>query len=264
MTPQDDMLRVLLERSRRGAVPIRTEFIQRSRTYITDSPSRGAALGDLVSAGDSRGIHAYLLVHAIASHEPWDCIYPSHTWVMALGIDQTAEVASAKAALSRVWGRLEKHQLITRYRTGTRTAIRLLREDGSGKPYTRPRTSEDGVWFSLPYSFWTSGYFRRFNLAELAVLLVAISLPEGFNLPYERAQAWYGLSASTVKRGISGLISRKVLTCTTTRRIEPRSPTGYTDLRTYTLIGAFSKDSCRSAMRDYRRSRGSHPRKKIA
>jgi hypothetical protein len=48
-----------------------------------------------VSRGDERGLDAFLLAHAAASADPWDCTWPSGTWVDLLDLTTCATDATA-------------------------------------------------------------------------------------------------------------------------------------------------------------------------
>jgi len=91
-------------------VPIRKTFVQIGHGKHT----RPGPLANFVSAHDERGLDAYLFVHAVASASPFNCDYPSGTYVRALDLGSDAEPASARGAVSKVMCRLEDRQLITR------------------------------------------------------------------------------------------------------------------------------------------------------
>src|SRR5262245_41047663 len=80
--------------------------------------------------------------------------------------------------------RLEDRQLVSRAPSSTRAAITPLKEDGSGDAYTHPGSSGE-AYFKLPYAFWTADqrWYQRLDLAETAVLLITLTLGDGFLLP---------------------------------------------------------------------------------
>jgi hypothetical protein len=167
---QHETVEDLLSQSARGIVPIRKSFVQQGRGKDT----RPGPLASFVTAHDARALDAYLFVHALASAEPWNCDYPAGTWVRALGLGAGAEAASARGAVSKVMKRLEDRNLVTRSRSGRRSSVTLLREDGSGKPYEHPHRAGSDRWLQLPYAYWLEGHYLAFSLPAKAMLLPAI------------------------------------------------------------------------------------------
>jgi hypothetical protein len=136
--------------------------------------------------------------------------------------------------------RLEDRNLVKRGRSGRYSSVTLLREDGSGDPYQRPQWTGGDRWLQLPYAYWLQGHFVSLSLPAKAMLLIALSLPDDFHLPSERAADWYGISPDSAERGLREL--RTVGLLRTDRRWvkNQRSDTGWTERLTYTLAGSFS------------------------
>jgi hypothetical protein len=101
----------------------------------------------------------------MASAEPWNCRLPSDAWAGALGI---AGGASARTAVSKTMRRLEVRNLITRERSLRLSDVILLKEDGSGHPYDRPRSH----YFQLPHAYWLEGHYTSLSLPAKVMLLV--------------------------------------------------------------------------------------------
>jgi hypothetical protein len=240
---QRETIEDLLTQSGRGIVPIRKGFVQQGRGKDT----RPGPLASFVTAHDTRALDAYLFVHALASAEPWNCDYPAGTWVRALDLGSSATPASARGAVSKVMKRLEDRNLVKRGRSGRRASVTLLREDGSGEPYEHPHRAGDDRWLQLPYAYWLKGHFLSLSLPAKAMLLVALSLQNGFYLPSERADDWYGISPDSADRGLREL--RKAALLDTDRQWvkNQRSDTGWTEHWTYTLTGPFSSSARRAA-----------------
>lgn len=240
---QHETLTDLLVQAGRGAVPIRTTFAQQGRGKNTTP----GPLASFIRAHDGRALDAYLFIHALASSEPWDCEYPSGTWIRAFGLAEHANTASARGAVSKIMKRLEDRQLITRGRSGRRATVTLLREDGSGKPYHRPTTKTD-TWFNLPHSYWLQGHYRSLSLPAKAMLLVCLSLPDDFYLPLDKADAWYGISGDSAGRGLRELEKHGFLLHRQAWRKNQRSDTGWREERHYTLIGHYAADLRKSTV----------------
>ncbi len=151
--------------------------------------------------------------------------------------------------------RLEDRRLVQRSRSGRRSSIRLLREDGTGEPYDHPYKTGDARWLQLPYAYWHEGHYMRLSLPAKALLLVALSLDDGFYLPSERAQDWYGVSPDTAERGLRELRNSGLLHDDRKWIRDHHSATGWTERWTYTLKGSFSRDA-RHAAATARRGKG--------
>jgi hypothetical protein len=152
-----------------------------------------------------------------------------------------AAPASAASAVSKILTRLEQRTLITRQRHGRQRKIRvtLLREDGSGQPYTRPGKDNPDRFLRLPHSFWRDGWHERLDLPATAMLLVALHEKNNFELPAERVPEWYGWSADTAERGLATLEHHGLITRTTRLKKTPLSPTGQTKVNRYLLREPF-------------------------
>ncbi len=240
---QRETVEDLLAQSARGIVQIRKSFVQQGRGKDT----RPGPLASFVTAHDARALDAYLFVHALASAEPWNCDYPAGTWVRVLGLGNNATPASARGAVSKVMKRLEARNLVKRARSGRRASVTLLREDGSGEPYEHPYRAGGDWWLQLPYAYWLEGHFLALSLPAKAMLLVALSLPDGFYLPSERTDAWYGISPDSADRGLRELRRAALLDADRKWVKNQRSDTGWTEHWTYTLIGPFSSSARRDA-----------------
>ena len=236
----ESTIEALLRRSKREFAPIRKTFVQQRRD---GKPSAGP-LASFVHSHDERALKLYLLFLAAASSDPWDVTLPAGVWARAAGI----RVASG---VSKVWKRLADRQLVSRGRSGRKAVITALREDGTGEAYCHPNTSHD-QYFRLPFEFWTADerWYRGLDLSETAVLLVGLSLPDGFLLPSEKAPRWYGLSSDTVEHGLRGLYSNGLLSIARESKAAPLTALGYTLERRYTLLPPFGPKNPKLASHD--------------
>lgn len=246
---QQETLADLLTQSGRGAVPIRTTFVQQGRGKKTTP----GLLASFIGAHDGRALDAYLFIHALASSSPWDCEYPSGTWIRAFGLAEAASLTSARGAVSKIMKRLEDRRLIARGRSGRRATVTLLREDGSGKSYDRPTGASD-TWFSLPHAYWLQKHHRDLSLPAKAMLLVSLSLQDDFYLPFDKAEAWYGISSDSAGRGMRELEEHGLLHYRQLWRKNQRSDTGWREERHYTLGGPYAAMARKQAAG--KRSRG--------
>jgi hypothetical protein len=245
-TSQETIQALLRRAKRKTAVPIRRSFLQGGELR---SPRPGP-LADFVRNRDDRGLELYLLAVAVASAEPWNIDEPANLWARVLDLDSTDGTASAGAtsAVSKIWKRLEDRRLIARARVKRRASVTLLREDGSGRPYEHPGKAIE-AYLQLPLVYWTApeAWYRTLDLAEKAVLLIALSRTDDFILPCEKAKTWYGISADTAERGLRGLGGRRLLTVREGYKTAALAPKGYTKDFHYTLGPPFGPRGVRSS-----------------
>ncbi|MFC9250623.1 hypothetical protein [Amycolatopsis thailandensis] len=243
----------LLERSVRSFTPINKLFVQAPR----GSESRHGPLSWFVRGRDLRALQAYLLVIGVnssgASEHGWSTTLPIKVWARAFGTTRHATDASAATAVSKVLTRLEKRKLIERGRRGRSREIRvgLLREDGTGEPYTRPGKANGDRFLKLPHAFWTDGWHEKLDLPATAMLLVALHEKPGFELPTEFVPDWYGWSADTAERGFKTLRDLGLLQVFTRHKKAPLSPTGLTEVNQYYLLGPFAQARTAPTIDDY-------------
>jgi hypothetical protein len=230
----DETLADLLDpdRQRRAATPIRRSFLQEGR--------RGGQPGPMLDVVRDRRVLALdllLLLHCGAGASPWDVTLPAMAWARALDLPQTT---SSETTISKNWSWLEQKQLIRSDRHQRMRRVFLLKEDGSGQPYTRSKGEERG-FFHLPFAYFTERWHQRLKLPAKAVLLIALSKESVFDLRTERASGWYGISADTLQRGLDELREAELLEVSIKLRKAPRARMGITQDYRYRLIGSFAR-----------------------
>jgi hypothetical protein len=244
--PRMDLLDAMLAGTQRAGVPIRRAFLQ-TVDYGPDD-TRAASLSHLLRAPGA--LDAYLLIAALASSsEPYAAKYPAATWAQIAGLLEAAELPAGKAHWSRVVSKLVDEKLVARQRIGNDMNYVLLHESGDGLPYTRPTTAAHGNWFSLPHAYWLEGYDQDMSLPEKVMLLIALDRTDGFVMPSNRVARWYGVSEKTAERGFHGLVDRGILGVASKQAIEPKSPTGWKTVLSYTTLGQWSIESRNKAMK---------------
>jgi hypothetical protein len=231
----------LLQRTTRPFAPIRSTFVQAPRKTAV----RHGVLSQFVKNGDRRALDAYLMILALTSSggpngDDWTTTHPIRVWARLFGTTLSAQENAASNAVSKILSRLEDRQLIQRARKGRerKIQIRLLREDGSGEAYTRPRSAAD-PFLKLSHAYWLNGWIDKLNLPGLAMLLVALHERPRFNLATEHVPDWYGWSADTAERGFDELRSHGLLRVTRRKRFEAGSPTAFVWVNTYELLPPF-------------------------
>ncbi|MCV9996548.1 hypothetical protein OIU93_19985 [Paeniglutamicibacter sp. ZC-3] len=240
----------LLTRSKRSAAPILKDFVQNPDGNLKD---RSGPLSEFVKNGDLRGLRAFLLLHAIISsggeNEDWSTSLPIGAWSRAFDTTIGAEPASARAAVSKIFRRLQDRNLITRTSTGKNRLVKvtILRPDGHGGTYTRPGNKNTDRFLKLDYKFWTEKLYEQLDISATAMLLVALHEKPGFELPTENVPKWYGWSADTAERGFKKLEALDLLKIDKRTRKAPLTDSGLTTVNVYTLIGAFAHEEAAEA-----------------
>ena len=226
----------IVESATRSAIPVRHGFIQ-SKSRVTP---RAGPLATFVSNGDRTGLLLYLLVLTKASSEPWDVSLHSSVWARALGLPNP-DSAVARGRVSKAWHRLAERNLIERSRRHRYAVVSLLREDGSGERYERPKQS----FIQIPHELWTAGpspkqrWYERLSLPALTFLLIALRNADHFGLPAERGPDYYGISADTLTRGARELRMADLLKVDKALITAPLAPSGLTAENRYTLRPPF-------------------------
>jgi DNA-binding transcriptional ArsR family regulator len=217
---------------RRDFVPVRRTFLQ-----VRAAGGGAAPLAAFVTDRRKRALELYLLIHALASTEPWDVASGWQAWAAALGMPETA---ASQVSVSKTLGWLERVKLIRRVKDGRRRRIYLLDESGSGAECRHPARSRAPDYFKLPYAYWREGWHARLDLPATSVLLTALSLRSTFVLPLDNGASWYGISRDTLRRGLRGLTDAGLVTFRSRFKQTLKSPTGATEERRYTLQGSFA------------------------
>ncbi len=193
-------------------------------------------MAEIVRRGRDRTLEQYLLAVTWATGKPYDVTRDSRIWGRALGLPDTP---AGRATVSRSWSLLRDLKLVRVRRKKRLASITLLREDGSGAPYTHPSQEISPSYLQLPFEYWKEGFHERLSLAGKAMLLIALSLPDHFPLPTVRAPDWYGISDSTATRGFRELRDLGVLAVDRIEKTAPLAPKGYTLVNFYTLQAPF-------------------------
>lgn len=238
-TGPETVAQLVRESGRLEGTPIRRTFVQ-----PVDRAKRknGGPLAKLVRRRDQRALVLYLLVLTLASKGPeWTVWRETRRWVRALDLSDTRY---GREAVSRTWSRLRDIKLLTTHRAGGKSIVTVLKEDGSGDPYSYPEPDvPEDRYLRLPLAFWLDGWYQQLSLPAMAMLLVLLAEKDDVVLPIDRIPEWYGLSRATAQRGLVELRTRGLLNMWVVQRPEPRSPEGYTFDRHHRLLGAFAKPS---------------------
>jgi hypothetical protein len=226
----------LLKRSQRRVqgAPLRRTFVQGGSQR---NPKPGP-LAQFAHAGAHRAFDAYLLLVALATGAPYDVGRDAGVWIRLLGLPQGENDA---ATMTKVWRWLADHDLIERTRRGRQSAPKLLREDGSRKPY-EPPSGQGDPYFRVPFAFWLENDdglppYRQLSLAAKTMLLIALSRSNRtFAFKAARAPAWYGISEDTAGKGLRELCEYNFLTVDKRHVKDLNSGTGWRTEPFYTRL----------------------------
>ncbi|MFF8466084.1 hypothetical protein [Streptomyces griseus] len=229
-----DTRAAILKRSIRANVPLRKTFVQANK----GGDSRHGPLKDFVTGRDLRGLRAYLMIVAACSNgdKGWTTEHDSAVWARLMDIHETATSQSARTGAWRALRRLADRTLIECSRSGTKIKVTLLREDGTGKPYDRPRgETEEDRFLQIPTTFWTQGRDEKLSLPGLALFLVVARENEKdwASFPGDKADEWYGWSADTHERGLKQLVELGLVQKKPFKRKAPLAPAGFTIAHKY-------------------------------
>ncbi len=177
-----------------------------------------------------------VLAHALAPlADRGEITASSSEWSAAIGI---ADRRGARSQISRSWDWLTEQKFIESWQTRKLRTIKVLLEDGSGRPWVHPYTTNE-PYFKLPNHLWQVGLWQSLELPAKAMLLIAISLTEpdaeSFQLPIDRGARWYGLGTRTVRAGLKQLDDAGLLRNWSTTHPTARSPIGHSYTRRYAL-----------------------------
>lgn len=158
-----------------------------------------------------------------------------------MGLDPTR---NNKTKVSKAFGRLDRRGLIARGRSGNRGRYALLDEGGHGEPYAHP--GKRGHFFKLPHLYWDNEWHLKLDLAAKAALLISLSLLDGFPLPKRQAKNCYGISPTTLQKGLSDLKTVGILKEEIVTKRSALSETGFTTESRYTPVGDFAREPHKS------------------
>jgi len=263
-TPEDEANRSTPDSAREslvratggGYTPVRRVFVQKHEK----AADRSSTLGRLVRHRKRRELILYLMVLTRWDRPAWR----SEAWLRALTLGKDATMTWSRTSLSETWTELVNLELVDRRRERRLSKITPRREDGKEK-YERP---DGGLvvdqYFSLPGEFWTEKLFDRLSLAGVAVLLILLretNKKDEVPLTHAQTAEYYGISASTAKKGYAELAAASLLSVRSEWRRDDNSATGLAEKRWYSLTGAFSTHSREAARKAARKESAARRRR---
>jgi DNA-binding transcriptional ArsR family regulator len=222
---------ILLESKRPKALPLRGSFLQ----HAGDNSEEPPPLAHFMRRGRESALDQYLLALTWASGGDHDVRRDSRIWARAV---VGREDEAARRTVARNWNLMRELQLVSTKRSGRLTRVTFLQEDGSGQPYGHPGKGK-AQYLQLPFVYWEAGWHHKLGLPGKALLLIALSLLDFFRFPAKQGPAWYGISESTVERGLRELRHADLLEARRAGKPAPLAPEGYTLENYYRLAAPF-------------------------
>lgn len=199
------MLDSLVRQSRRTVgVPFAQDFVRRPRgAKLSEPPPPLARLLRGGQGGEVR-LKLYLTISLRAVSPPYDIgtAIPARAWAQALDLPDPTRNGARRVNDAIDW--LAEHKfIVSERRKGTPGAVRLLNQNGSGGPFTRPSGATRYV--QLPLAIWRQGWIVGLSGTALALLIILLDLQSGrpdrqWVSPRE-AKLRYDLSADTWTKG---------------------------------------------------------------
>lgn len=174
-------------------------------------------------SGGGRGgrtrLALYLSLLWVAAGEGHSSHRPASFWASLLDLPDPDGAGSR--VIRSTWSELEARRLVTVTRgsfSGEVPTVRLLREDGSGRPYTIPTGHDGDTYRRVPEVMWrTLLHAEDLTGAGLAMYLVVLRTAgqarrtDGLTFPRAHFKAEYGLGESTRRSGLRNLADLEVL-----------------------------------------------------
>jgi len=162
---------------RPGAL-IRNTFIGRTPEEIAANSDRVPPLAQILKSG--RGNDARLKLELsmlwVAVSGAFETRDPARLWASLLGLDPAPSRGPRQVLSALGW--LERNHLVALTpRKGHETVVRMLNDDGSGRPYSPPnpmidRNDPNEKYVRLPSTFWLRGWVQVLSAPAVAMLLI--------------------------------------------------------------------------------------------
>jgi hypothetical protein len=227
----DETLAYLIERSGREHVPVARAFLQHAR------PRKPGPCREFVNKRQPRALDIYLLLHGVASREPWDIALPAMVYGRALNLPETSNTETSVRNALRF---IESVKLIEIQKEGRLRKAVLLRDDGTAMPYGGVDRSGHG-YFRIPWVYFSGRWHEQLRLPGKVALIVALSQAPAFALPTEQAAKWFGISPDTLQRGFRELRDLGLIKVWQTAKVAPNARYGMTKINHYALTGPFTR-----------------------
>jgi len=206
-----------------NSAAVRYRFIARGKPE-EDAPP----LARLLRGGGGRGgkarLQLYLSMLWLSRNENAPHFeYPAYQWARLLGAKKPDTAGARQIQQALRW--LDGEAFVRlQHRQGAPSAIHLLSDTGTGRPYEAPGLAYKKVpkaqrgehlYVQLSAALWTSGWIAELSGAAIAMYLVLLHEARGEDKPVwlspRIGRERYDLSDETRRKGLSDLVERQLV-----------------------------------------------------
>jgi hypothetical protein len=207
-------------RSGANSAAVRYKFIARASEQ-EESPPLARLLRGSGGRGGAARLKLYLSMLWMARNDNAPYFqHPAHQWARLLGFEDPDHSGARRIQDALRWLDGEAFVELKR-RAGAPSEVRLLSDNGSGRPYEAPGMAiksvsraqrEEHLYVQLSAGLWINGWVMELSGAAVAMLLVILHEQRGAEnktvwLSPRVARERYDLSDETRRRGLVGLQS---------------------------------------------------------
>lgn len=232
MTSPPDLVAQMAERLHHSSAPIRTSFTDAGRDDASGNATPSALAKVLRGTSGRRGagrgggtrLAVLLTLLWVLRGGDHSADRPARFWATLAGLDDPE--GNGGRAVRDSLSALHARDLVDYANFSDRpkvSYVRLLREDGSGKPYSSPVAHAPGEpvpqqYFRIPASMWEDGMLGRLSGPGLAIYVISMRILRTDN---QEARVWispdsfrerFGLSEGTRKEGFRELVRQGIVT----------------------------------------------------
>ncbi|MFH8534760.1 hypothetical protein ACH4GE_41070 [Streptomyces tendae] len=202
---------------------VRYRFIAR-KAPEEDAPPLARLLRGGGGKGGAARLKLYLSMLWLSRNEDAPRFeYPAHQWARLLGFDNPDAAGARRVQQALRW--LDDEAFVRlQHRQGAPSAIHLLSDAGTGRPYQAPGLAmkrlpkgqrEEHLYVQLPAGLWTMGWIAELSGAAIAMYLVLLHERRG-----EEKAVWlsprigrerYDLSDETRRKGLNELAQHRLV-----------------------------------------------------
>lgn len=149
--------------------------------------------------------------------------YPAHQWARLLGFDKPDAAGARRIQQALRW--LDEEAFVRlQHRQGASSAIHLLTDAGTGRPYVAPGPAmkrlsraekQEHLYVQMPAGLWTNGWVMELSGTAIAMYLVLLHERRGEDravwLSPRIGRERYDLSDETRRKGLNELAAHRLI-----------------------------------------------------
>ncbi|MFI9155699.1 hypothetical protein [Streptomyces sp. NPDC053367] len=202
---------------------VRNRFIARGGPE-EDAPPLARLLRGGGGKGGAARLKLYLSMLWLSRNEDAPRFdYPAHQWARLLGFDKPDAAGARRIQQALRW--LDEQAFVRlQHRQGAPSAVHLLSDAGTGRPYEAPGPAmkrlsraqkQEHFYVQLPAGLWTQGWVMELSGAAIAMYLVVLHEKRGEEktvwLSPRIGQERYDLSDETRRKGLNELADHRLV-----------------------------------------------------